>query len=137
MTHQGIRAAPAKESARPRSAHSGKFSASAGQTPAYGRQLCAHLNAGRVPQHGIAVFLDQRPPQSPLCAPLACFSDTDPDRLDWSLCSGRDVHVANAGVCDPGRLARLIEALKAVRPSRLQVHRADAPTEFVIIGGGA
>ncbi len=103
--------------------------------PAYGKALRTALTAGMEPFHGIAVYLDQRPPKSPLCAPLACFQDTDPDQLDWSLCSGRDVHVANASVCEPGRLARLIDALSATRPRRLQIHRADAPTEFVILGG--
>lgn len=104
--------------------------------PAYSKALRTALKAGQEPFHGIAVYLDQCPPKSPLCAPLACFYDTEPDELDWTLCTGRDVHVANAGICSPGRLARLIDALKAVQPKRLQIHRADAPTEFVILGEG-
>lgn len=103
------------------------------KAPSYARALRAALAAGLEPQHGIAVYLDQRPPKSPLCAPLACFQDTEPEDVDWSLCAGRDVHVANAGICDPGRLARLVEAIKAVKPRRLQVHRAGRTIEFVVV----
>lgn len=68
--------------------------------------------------------------------PLACFADTDPAIVDWSLCRGRDVHIAGTDL-DPVRLKRLIEALEAAKPRRLQVHRIGELTEFVILGGGS
>lgn len=107
------------------------------RAPAYSKALREALKDGLEPLHGIAVYLDQRPPEKPLCAPLACFHDTEPDQLDWSLCASRDVHVANAGICDPARLMRLVGAIKAVKPRRLQVHRAGHLTEFVILSEDA
>lgn len=102
--------------------------------PAYSKGLRELLHAGREPQHGIAVYLDQRPPSNPLCAPLACFSGDDPSAIDWSLCTGRDVHIPNAGICSRDRLVQLVRAIRAAQPRRLQVHRAGRPTVFVVVG---
>jgi hypothetical protein len=105
--------------------------------PAYARKLAATLAAGQEPFHGIAVFLDQRPPEKPLCAPLACFSDTEPDQLDWSLCRGRDVIVPHADRCNPDRLERLLDAIKDTGPRRLQAwHSTGEWVRYVVTDDG-
>lgn len=105
--------------------------------PAYARQLAAVLAAGREPLHGIAVYLDARPPDVPLFAALACFADTDPAALDWSQCRGRDVVVPCADQADPDRLDRLLDALQASRPRRLQAWSTYGDNiRFVVLAGG-
>lgn len=105
--------------------------------PAYARELAATLAAGLEPLHGIAVYLDRTPPQRPLLARLACFADTDPAALDWSLCRGRDVVVPFADQADPDRLGRLLDALKAARPRRLQAWSASGDDiRFIVTADG-
>lgn len=106
--------------------------------PAYSRELAALYRQGLEPLHGIAVYLDRTPPQRPLLARLACFADTDPAALDWSLCRGRDAVVPCADQCDPDRLDRLLDALTAAKPRRLQTWSTDgADVRFLILGRAA
>lgn len=105
------------------------------KSPAYSRALRQLIQAGREPFHGVAVWLDQSPPKNPLLAALACFPDTDPEELDWSLCRGRDVIVANSDRCDRARLRRLVHAIARTGPRRLQVWQSDGSNpQFLIIG---
>ena len=93
--------------------------------PAYARHLEAVLASGHEPVHGIAIWLDSAPPSRPLFAALACFCDTDPTAIDWSLCTDRDVVIPQADQCDPNRLELLLIAIQCVRPRRLQAWSAD------------
>ncbi|WP_123785230.1 hypothetical protein [Pseudazoarcus pumilus] len=103
--------------------------------PAYARQLAATIAAGYEPLHGIAVWLDRRPPDGGIFAHLACFSDTDPAALDWGLCYRRDVIVPCADQCNQARLDRLLAALAAADPRRLQTWSANGDNvRFLIVG---
>ena len=104
--------------------------------PAYARALHDALRRGQEPAHGIAVWIDTRPPERGTCAPLAVFADTDPAALDWSLCRGRSVIVPHADEVAHERLIAVCRAIKAVRPARLLLLKDDAPGfEFVVSGG--
>lgn len=101
--------------------------------PAYAKALQDAIRRGQEPVHGIAVWLDQAPPERPLFAPLACFSDTDPAAVDWSLCRGRDCVVPMADRCAAERLRALVLALQAAQPRRLQLwHSRGAAVRFVV-----
>lgn len=103
--------------------------------PAYSRALRDALQAGRVPKHGIAVFLDDRPPARSAFVCIACFDDSDPLALDWSICRNLDVIVPNSDRADHERLQRLIQALEKARPRRLQLWKSDGSIpEFRVLG---
>lgn len=100
--------------------------------PAYGRDLLAHRRAGREPYHGITLWIDRKPPANGLCAPLAIFSDTQPDELDWSLCEGRSVLIPHSDEVDPDRLLAVINEVVKADPSRLILLK-EAPPAFDIV----
>jgi len=100
--------------------------------PAYGRDLLEHRKAGREPYHGIALWIDRKPPQNGVCAPLAIFSDTQPDELDWSLCEGRSVLIPHSDEVDPDRLLAIINEVVKADPSRLILLK-EAPPAFEIV----
>lgn len=103
--------------------------------PAYARVLRDALQAGRVPRHGVAVFLDDRLPARSAFVCIACFSDSDPLALDWSVCRNLDVIIPNSDRADHDRLQRLIQALEKVRPRRLQLWKSDGSVpEFLVLG---
>ena len=106
--------------------------------PAYSRHLCAALKAGKEPLHGIGIYIDRTPPECSIYAPLAVFSDTDPADVDWSICSGRDVIVPRADEADRDRLLATVAAIRAARPRRLLLLKAEPPGfEFVVTAGRA
>lgn len=105
--------------------------------PAYGRALLDALKSGREPLHGIAAWIDVRPPERGLCAPLAVFADTDPAALDWSLCAGRSVIVPHADRVEPERLTATVCAIRAARPLRLLLLTDRAPGFAFVVSAGA
>ncbi len=52
--------------------------------PAYGRDLLDHRKAGREPYHGIALWVDRKPPQNAMLSTLA-YSPCEPygKRVKW------------------------------------------------------
>ena len=100
--------------------------------PAYGRDLLDHRKAGREPYHGIALWIDRKPPQNGVCAPLAIFSDTQPHELDWSLCEARSVLIPHSDEVDPDRLLAVINEVVKADPSRLILLK-EAPPAFEIV----
>ena len=106
--------------------------------PAYSRALREALMTGKEPQHGIGIYLDEMPPERSIFAPLAVFSDTDPADLDWSICAGRDVTIPRADEADRDRLLATVAAIRAARPRRLLLLKAEPPGfEFVVTAGRA
>lgn len=106
--------------------------------PAYGRMLLTALKAGREPLHGISVWIDTRPPERGLCAPLSIFVDADPANLDWSVCEGRSIIVPHADQVAHDRLISTVREIRAARPLRLLLLKDNPPgIEFVVVGGAA
>ena len=106
--------------------------------PAYGRALSEALQARKTPAHGIAIWIDIKPPVTGICAPLAVFPDTDPAALDWSLCKNQSVIVPHADRVERDRLLATVKAIRAARPRRLLLLKDAAPGfELVVSAGGA
>lgn|GEM_PF-2715937 len=107
--------------------------------PAYGHALLCQLDKGMEPFHGIGVWIDRMPPERALFARLAVFQDAQPDHLDWSMCSGRDVFILHADSAAESRLKSVCHAIRDARPRRL-ILLLDHPTphsEFVVsVNGG-
>lgn len=106
--------------------------------PAYGKALQEALQAHKTPAHGLAVWIDSKPPVTGICAPLAVFSsDTDPAALDWSLCKNQNVIIPHADRVDRDRLLATVRAIRAARPARLLLLKDAAPGFEIVVSGGA
>jgi hypothetical protein len=107
--------------------------------PAYGQALRAALTEGKEPLHGIAVWVDKAPPERSMFVPLAVFSDTRAEEVDWSMCRGRDVFIPHADSVPESRLKAVCHAIRDAGPRRL-ILLVDHPTphaEFVVsVNGG-
>lgn len=101
--------------------------------PAYGRALLDALRAGRVPAHGIAVWIDQTPPSAGICAPLAIFQDTDPATLDWGLCHAQTVIVPHADRVQHDRLLATVRKIRKAGPLRLLLLKDSAPGFEIVV----
>lgn len=95
--------------------------------PAYGRELQENIRAGREPYHGISVWIDRQASRKGVCAPLAIFSDTQPNELDWSLCKGRSVLIPHSDEVDAGRLIEVINEIVKEYPARVILFRESPP----------
>ncbi len=105
--------------------------------PAYAKALLAVLQQGMEPQHGIGLYVDRKPPDRPLLAPLAIFRDDDPEGIDWEIVRGRDVIIPRADQVERGRLKRIVAAVAKCKPRRLQAWSADGRKVWFVILGGA
>jgi hypothetical protein len=101
--------------------------------PAFGRELRALRDAGRVPRGGMVVItLSFRTPHHWYFR-LVVGDDTDPHEIDFSDLAGVNCVVVVTPADDPARVSAVIEQIKRCRPRSLQTwHHESSDIEFVV-----